>query len=95
MKTKQKILEGLKSLDGYNKTEQVNGMINKAANKLYDSYRLLEMAVSHCNDPNLRKDLERIKNKIGRDKEIAGFIDNEDETIISELQDLMGEIKVG
>ena len=91
METKQKILEGL---DGYKRTEKVNGLINKATNHLFDAYRALEMAISHCDDPNLRRKLEVITEKIGKGAEVAGFIDSEKPTIISDLQDMMNEIKI-
>ena len=91
METKQKIQEGL---DGYKRTDKVNGLVERAANHLFDAYRELEMAISHCDDPNLRERLEDIKEDIGRDREIGGFIDSEKDTIISKLQDLASDIKI-
>jgi cell fate (sporulation/competence/biofilm development) regulator YlbF (YheA/YmcA/DUF963 family) len=91
METKQKILEGL---DGYKRSEKVNGLVNRATNHLFDAYRELEMAISHCDDPNLRGKLEDIKERLGRDSQVAGYMENENSTIISELQDMISEIKL-
>lgn len=91
MKTKQKIQEGL---DGYKRIDKVNGLVNKATNHLFDAFRELEMAISHCDDPNFRDELEEIKERLGRDNQVAGYMDNETPTIISDLQDLLSKTKL-
>ena len=91
MKTKQKIQEGL---DGFKRSEKVNGLINRATNHLFDAFREMEMAISVCDNPNVRHQLEDIKERLGRDHEVAGYIDNDHPTVISDLQELMGDIKI-
>lgn len=91
MKTKQKIQEGL---DGYKRMSHVYGIVNRCANHLFDAYRELEHAIQHCDDPQLRGKLEDIKEKLGRDQQVAGYIENENPTVISSLQDTLSELKV-
>ena len=91
MKTKQKIQEGL---DGFKRSDTVNGIINRCSNHLFDAFREMEMAIEHCDNPKIREKLESIKAKLGRDSEVAGYMDSDHPTIISELQDLLGEFKI-
>jgi len=92
MKTKQKLQEGL---DGFKRSEHVNGVVNRAANHLFDAFREIEHAISHCDNPNLRKELEEVKEMIGRDTEIAWDSGSDrTETVIGKLQKIISDIKL-
>ena len=91
MKTKEKIQEGL---DGYKRMSHVYGIVNRSANHLYDAYRELEHAIQHCDNPELRKRLEGIKEKLGCDKEVAGYVDNTVPTVIALMQDALSDLKI-
>ena len=91
METKKFIKEKLE----FHKRQTITYQImNKAANNLFDAYRELEMAIQFCDNPEIRERLESIKDMIGRGNETSSEINTTDPTIISLMQNLMGDYSI-
>lgn len=69
-------------------------MLNRCANHLYDAFRELEMACQYCDNPEVRTRLESVRDMIGKDTELAGYNNRHIVTVISELQSILGDMKL-
>ncbi len=88
METKKLIKEKLELHKRQTVTYEI---MNRAANKLFDAYREMEMAIQYCDNPEIRERLESIKELLGKGADTSGSMENTEPTIISHLQKLMGD----
>jgi hypothetical protein len=93
METKQIIKQKLdEGLEPHKRLSMCGAILNKTANHLYDAYRELETCLQYCDDEKMRNKVEAIKMMLGKDHQIAGYINDESPTVISELQEVMGDL---
>ena len=71
----------------------VKSIMHKCANHLFDAYRELDMAIQYCDDPIVRQKLESVKRLLGKDDDIAGYMNDEAPSVITDLQKLGSDIK--
>ena len=71
----------------------VKSVMHKCANHLFDAYRELDMAIQYCDNPEVREKLEAIRRLLGKDDDIAGYMDVDTPSIITDLQSLAKEFK--
>ena len=94
METKRLIKEKLhEAIDGRKRMTTVKAVMHKCANHLFDAYRELDMAIQYCDDPIVRAKLETIRAVLGRDDELAGYMENDNPSIISTLQTIAKSVK--
>lgn len=92
METKRLIKE---KLELHKRQTVTYGIVNKAANHLFDAYRELEMAIQYCDNPEIRQRLEAIKEMLGRPSDTSSSFEVTEPTIISHLQSLMNDYSTG
>jgi hypothetical protein len=88
METKKLIQE---KLEFHKRQSVTNEILNRSANHLFDAYREMEMAIQFCDNPEIRERIEAIKHMLGRTIDTSGSIENSEPTVISKLQELMGD----
>lgn len=90
MDEKDHITKSLReNIEEYKKESIFKGKVGKCANKLYDAVRYLDSALENCEDQDLRKRLEKIRNVLGQDISMGyGFEDTEPMTIINKLEEM-------
>lgn len=94
METKRFIKEKLNEEFNPNKrVAMVKAIMDKCANHLFDAYRELDMAIQYCDNPEIREKLELIRRQLGKDDEIAGYMNAETPSVISDLQKLANDVK--
>lgn len=94
METKKFIKEKLNEEFNPNKrASMVKAVMHKCANHLFDAYRELDMAIQYCDNPEVREKLELIRRQLGKDDDIAGWMDDETPSVITDLQKLASEVK--
>lgn len=88
METKRLIQE---KLEFHKRQTVTNELLNKSANCLYDAYRNMETAIQFCDNPEIRERIESVKEMLGKSMETSGSMENSEPTVISLLQELMGD----
>ena len=95
METKKLIQKKLnEEFNPHKRASMVKAIMHKCANHLFDAYRELDMAISYCDNPELREKLELIRRQLGKDDDIAGYMDAESPSVITDLQKLASDVKV-
>jgi hypothetical protein len=87
---KSRIREGLEE---YDRNVILVGLLNKSLDRFKDAFRLLETAIQHSDDQELRTKLEAIKLKVGHDIEVSGDFDVTKPTILSAMVDIVKAYK--
>ena len=94
METKKLIKEKLnEEFNPHKRLSMVKAVMQRCANHLFDAYREIDMAIQYCDDPIVRAKLEAIRRLIGKDDDIAGYMDTETPSVITDLQSLAKDIK--
>lgn len=84
---KRKVLR--ESVEDYKREALLKGKIGKCVNKLYSALRYLDSSLENCEDQELRKKLEKIKNVLGQDMSLGyEFEETEPMTIINKLENI-------
>lgn len=94
METKKFIKEKLnEEFNPHKRMSMVKAVMHKCANHLFDAYREIDMAIQYCDDPIVREKLEGIRRLIGKDDDVAGYMDAETPSVITDLQKLASDVK--
>lgn len=94
METKKLIKEKLREeFNPYKRMSMVKAIMGRCSNHLFDAYRELDQAIQYCDDPLVRQKLETIRRLLGKDDDIAGYMDVETPSVITDLQALASDLK--
>lgn len=95
METKKFIQERLDvEFNPYKRMTMVKAIMNKCTNHLFDAYRELDMAIQYCDDPVIREKLESVRRLLGKDDELAGWVEHNTPSIIKDLQTISDDLKL-
>lgn len=94
MDTKKLIKDKLdEGFNPYKRASMVKSIMDKCMNHLFDAYRELDMALQYCDNPDTREKLELVRRQLGKDNGIAGYLDSDNSSIITDLQSLSDDLK--
>ena len=94
METKKLIKERLsEEFNPHKRLSMVKAVMQKCTNHLFDAYRELEMAIQYCDNPIIRVKLEAVRELLGNDIDLAGYMDSNTPSVIANLQALAKEVK--
>lgn len=82
------------SIEDYKREAIFKSKVSKCVDHLYSAKRYLDSSIDQCDDQDLRKKLEKIRNVLGQDISLGyGFEESEPMTVINKLEKVRsGEI---
>ena len=95
METKKFIKEKLsEEFNPHKRLSMVRAIMDRCTNHLFDAYRELDMAIQYCDDPVIRAKLEAVRVLLGKDDNLAGYMEKETPSVISDLQTLSSSLSI-